>query len=94
MRAGEILLDEVDIGGEGAVTGVLASFLANARAALDAGANPDEQAEAAVHLREDAAALDAMGVFELLEVRSPRLERLLGLKAIAVSNGSPAATAP
>lgn len=80
MRANEILPDEhntLSIDGITVRKGSVGAFLATARQWLNP-ATPDHQRQRAQQdLRELLPALDALGLFEILEVRDPALRQWL-----------------
>ncbi|MGH8080409.1 MAG: hypothetical protein ACREP7_07530 [Lysobacter sp.] len=76
MRAQDILpdhLNEADIGGVAIRKGSVAAFLANARTLSDPQTSDEARAQAKLHIREAAAALRAVGLFEVLEIRDATL---------------------
>ena len=76
MRAEDILPDAVN---EAAIEGIrvrkgsVAAFLANARRLSDDAAPPAARAEAEAHLAELVPALLALGLFDVLAIRDPRV---------------------
>ncbi|MGO1002591.1 hypothetical protein [Lysobacter sp. CA196] len=80
MRAEELLPDHLDhtrIDGVLVRKGSVGAFLANARVWSDAGAEADARAQAERHIAEALPALRALGLFEVLEIRDPRLRALM-----------------
>ncbi|MGH8359098.1 MAG: hypothetical protein ACRESF_16540, partial [Pseudomonas sp.] len=80
MRAEDVLPDHLDQGQFNGVTvrkGTVGAFLANARTWCDP-ATPDEQRLLAEQdILQALPALQALGLFELLQVRDAKLARLL-----------------
>ena len=80
MRADQILPDDVNHGQFQGVTvrkGTVAAFLANARTWADARASAGERQQAQAQIEEDLPALQALGLFEVLEIRDERLRALV-----------------
>ncbi|WP_211473350.1 hypothetical protein [Collimonas humicola] len=76
MRAQDLLPDQLDsreFNGAVVRKGTVGAFLANARMFLDPAASAADRQEAEVHMVEAIAALDALGVFTVLEIRDPTL---------------------
>jgi hypothetical protein len=76
MRAEDVLpghLDHTRIDGVLVRKGSVGAFLANARVWSDARADADARAQAERHIVEALPALRALGLFEVLEIRDPRL---------------------
>lgn len=80
MRAQDVLPDhvnEVEVGGVTVRKGSVGAFLANARVLQDPGASAGARAAAADDIGALAAALRALGLFDVLEVRDPQLRALV-----------------
>ncbi|QWP76890.1 hypothetical protein J5226_00290 [Lysobacter sp. K5869] len=76
MRAQDILPElqnEVRVGGLVARKGSVAAFLANARVLADPAAPAEARAQAERDTRELLPALRALGLFEVMDVRDPRV---------------------
>jgi len=76
MRSDQILpdnLDHAEFNGVSVRKGTIAAFLANARTWANARASDDERARAQAQIVEDLAALRALGLFDVLEIRDVRL---------------------
>lgn len=76
MRAEDILPDDVNqaqFQGVSVRKGTVAAFLATARVWLDPQTAPDARATAEHDLRQAVPALDALGLFDVLELRDDRL---------------------
>lgn len=76
MRAADILPDDVDTGefaGKVIRKGTVAAFLANAATFSDPGASAAAKAIAEFHILEAVPALQALGLFAVMEVRDPNL---------------------
>lgn len=76
MRAEDLLPDHLDharIDGVLVRKGSVGAFLANARIWTDAHADAGARAQAERDIAEALPALRALGLFELLEIRDPRL---------------------
>ncbi|MBM7334787.1 hypothetical protein [Alloalcanivorax marinus] len=80
MRADDILADQqnsLERNGTLIRKGSVGAFLANARLWLDQDTETQRRHQAEQHLRELLPALEALGLFELLEVRDPALRAWL-----------------
>jgi len=76
MRAEDMFPDHLDhtrIDGVLVRKGSVGAFLANARVWSDGEADADARAQAERHIVEALPALRALGLFEVLEIRDPRL---------------------
>ncbi|HWE27618.1 MAG TPA: hypothetical protein VHB97_06415 [Polyangia bacterium] len=76
MRAEDILPDAVNeaaFDGMRVRKGSVAAFLANARLLVDDAAPAATRAEAEAHIAELVPALMALGLFDVLEIRDPRV---------------------
>ncbi|MEI2456700.1 hypothetical protein ABU614_02600 [Lysobacter firmicutimachus] len=76
MRPHDILPDGADttvLGGATVRKGSVAAFLANARTLADPQADAAARAQAQRHIREVLPALRAIGLFETMQIRDPRL---------------------
>ncbi|AIY40916.1 hypothetical protein LT85_1758 [Collimonas arenae] len=76
MRAEDLLPDHLDSGefnGTIVRKGTVGAFLANARVFLDPSATVARREEAEAHMAGALAALDALGLFDLFELRDPAL---------------------
>ena len=80
MKAEDILPDDVNLRPFGELIvrkGTVAAFLANARTWLADASTADERATAERDLLDTLPALAALGLFDVLEVRDPRLRALI-----------------
>ncbi len=90
MRADQILPDELDRGKFNGVSirkGTVAAFLANARTWADARSCADERALAQAQIMKDLAALRALGLFDVLEIRDVRLRAFVDGVAVGPRTG-------
>lgn len=81
MRPEDVLSDTAnyaDFDGLAIRKGTVAAFLANAQAWLDPKIDAAERAEAELLMRKAVPALEALGVFAILEVRDAGLRALIG----------------
>ncbi len=81
MRANDILTEQqntLERNGTLIRKGSVGAFLANARLWLNPDTGADRRRQVERHLRELLPALEALGLFELLEVRDPALRAWLG----------------
>jgi hypothetical protein len=82
MRAEDILPDDtshIERGGMTLRKGTVAAFLANAAVWLDPGADAAAVAAAEAAMIEARPALDALGLFDILAPRDPRLAAVMGI---------------
>ena len=80
MRPEDILPDDVNeiaIHGTPVRKGSVGAFLANARVLLDDTSTAEARRDAESHLADLMPALVALGLFEILNVRDPRLQALI-----------------
>jgi hypothetical protein len=57
--------------------GSVGAFLSNARVVLDHSATPEARAAAEKHIEEIVPALDALGLFQVLEIRDRRVREIV-----------------
>jgi hypothetical protein len=80
MKAEDVLPDDVnlrDFGGLQVRKGTVAAFLANARTWLADTTSPEARAEAERDLIATLPGVHALGLFDVLDVRDPRLRQLI-----------------
>ena len=80
MKAEDVLPDETDHLQLGALQlrkGSVGAFIANARLLADPGIDTEQRRQARTDLLELVPALRALGLFEVFEVRDPRLRALV-----------------
>lgn len=89
MRAQEVLPDtqnEVNIGGTTDRKGTVGAFLANATTFTNSASTPAARETALQHIEEALPALKALGLFEVLEIREPRLRSFVQARMAAVAD--------
>jgi hypothetical protein len=80
MRADDVLSDqtnEADFGGVTVRKGTVGAFLANARVWSDAEASAEDRAAAEQDILDAVPALNAIGLFDILETKDMRLRELI-----------------
>ena len=80
MRPNDILPEEVNqvlLGGVPVRKGSVGAFLSNARVVVDPNATPEARAVARAHIEEIVPALDALGLFAILEIRDPEIRGIV-----------------
>ncbi len=95
MRPRDILPDhvnEIAIDGTTVRKGSVGAFLANARVIMDDTSTADARREAESHIAELMPALGALGLFEVFDLRDPRLRTLLASRWSAGDRASSAWT--
>jgi len=80
MRATEMLADHVNEGNFNGVTvrkGTVGAFIVNARILVNPTSTAQEQASALNDIEDALPALEALGLFEILEVRDPYIRSFI-----------------
>jgi len=80
MRAEDMLpdhLNQVDLDGTKVRKGTIGAFLVNAGVFLDPSVTAASREEAGMHIAEALPALSALGLFEVMAVRSPVLQAFM-----------------
>lgn len=86
MRAIDLLPDDTNVArvnGELVRKGTIGAFLVNARTLMAGTAATQEQTSARAHIIEALPALEALGVFDVFEVRDPALRELITAHALS-----------